>query len=105
MRPDKYALAAAGLFYKNEGDVCECFSCGVRLSQWDLSDDALAEHKKWSKDCRFLKMIGYGERRTDDDRSLFGAFTQSSNNERRTHNNQPTFGTLNQCAQGLTFPW
>lgn len=66
MHQDMYTLAAAGLFYTQVGDICECFSCGVRLSQWELFESALAEHNKWSKDCLFLKMVGYGDRQTDD---------------------------------------
>lgn len=58
---NKFPLAKAGLYYTGESDIVKCFACGVRLHQWLTNDTALAEHKKWSRDCIFLKMIGYGE--------------------------------------------
>ena len=72
MRQNKYSLASSGLFYTNENDSCECFSCGVNLSQWGPTDIPLAEHKKWSHNCFFLKMIGYDEQRADDNSESFG---------------------------------
>ena len=50
MWQDKYSLASSGLFYTNENDSCECFSCGVKSSQWGPTDVTLTEHKKWSND-------------------------------------------------------
>lgn len=67
MSPDKYSLSAAGLFYTGEGDIVRCFSCGVKLSQWKITDKAFSEHRKWSPDFLYLKMIGYGKHQTEDD--------------------------------------
>lgn len=79
MSQDKYSLAAAGLFYIGEGDICECFSCGVRISQWELFDNVLSEHYRWSKDCLFLKMIGYCQARSDEcQRPIEAVFTQQN---------------------------
>ena len=72
MRQDKYSLASSGLFYTNENDSCECFSCGIKLSQWGPTDVPLTEHKKWSNDCFFLKMIGYGTKQSDEYSESFG---------------------------------
>ena len=72
MRQDKFSLAAAGFCYTNKGDIYECFVCGVKLSQWDLCDNTFVEHKKWSSDCLFLKIIGYGEQQTEDDQDVYG---------------------------------
>ena len=58
MLPDKYQLARAGFTYTGKGDLCECFSCHVRLSAWDRDDDAMKEHYKWSKNCDYIKMVG-----------------------------------------------
>ena len=44
--------------YTGKGDLCECFSCHVRLSAWERDDDAMKEHFKWSKDCDYIKMVG-----------------------------------------------
>ena len=54
----KYELAAAGLFYTNEQDAVKCFVCGVKLSQWTGTEKPFTEHRRWSPDCVFLKMIG-----------------------------------------------
>lgn len=58
MNQDKYTLAQAGFIYKKEGDIVECFACGVKLSQWKHSDNPLTEHKKWSPECVYLKLTG-----------------------------------------------
>ena len=71
IRQNKYSLASSGLFYTNENDTCECFSCGVRLSQWGPYDDPLTEYKKWYAGCLFLKITGYGENETDDKQNSF----------------------------------
>lgn len=64
MNQDKYTLAQAGFIYKKEGDIVECFACGVKLSQWKSSDNPLTEHKKWSPECVYLKLTGARDRRT-----------------------------------------
>jgi hypothetical protein len=58
--PDKYYLARAGFVYTGEGDIVQCFSCNVRVSEWDRTDLPFTEHLKWSPDCIFLKIVGYG---------------------------------------------
>ena len=50
MQQDKNTLARAGFIYSKEGDIVECFACGVRISQWKTSDVPAVEHKKWSPD-------------------------------------------------------
>ena len=54
----KFELAAAGFFYTGLADTVECFACGIRLSEWKITDSALKEHYQWSKECTFLKMLG-----------------------------------------------
>lgn len=50
-------LAEAGFFYSGQSDITLCFSCGVRLSQWEPSDNAWVEHKKHATtDCDFLRI-------------------------------------------------
>lgn len=58
MLPDKYQLARAGLYYTGKSDVCQCFSCHVKLSAWERDDDAIKEHFKWSPNCTYIKMVG-----------------------------------------------
>ena len=55
---DKHSLSHAGFYYTNEGDSVKCFSCGIIVSQWCMTDNALNEHRKWSPNCIFLKIIG-----------------------------------------------
>ena len=49
-------LACNRFFYQRIGDRVTCFMCGVVLSSWDYEDDVIHEHKKWSKDCVYLKL-------------------------------------------------
>jgi hypothetical protein len=56
--PSKSELAEAGMYYTGEGDIVKCFCCNLRLSQWLSTDNAWAEHRKWSPQCLYLKMIG-----------------------------------------------
>jgi hypothetical protein len=58
--PDKYAMAQAGFLYTGQSDVVQCFGCNIRVSQWEKTDNPWSEHLKWSPDCVFLKLIGYG---------------------------------------------
>ena len=61
MIPDKYALAKAGFLYTGEGDKVMCFRCGVGVCDWERTDGAWKEHKKWSPNCDYLKMVGGNE--------------------------------------------
>jgi hypothetical protein len=49
-----------GFLYTGQSDVVQCFGCNIRVSQWEKTDNPWSEHLKWSPDCVFLKMIGYG---------------------------------------------
>ena len=61
MLPDKYALAKAGFLYTGEGDKVVCYRCGVPIFDWERTDNALNEHKRWSPCCEYLKMIGWND--------------------------------------------
>lgn len=79
MRQDKYALAQAGFIYTKEGDIVECFACGVRVSQWKTSDSPLIEHKKWSPECVYLKLVGSND--TNSQSSERGIFSSVFDDE------------------------
>lgn len=49
-------LSEAGFFYTGLSDKIECFFCGVRLSNWNDSENPLEQHILWSPNCSFLKM-------------------------------------------------
>ena len=50
-------IAKSGLYYSNFDDICICPWCLVRISKWCYFDDPITEHKKYSRNCDFLKMI------------------------------------------------
>lgn len=47
-------LARAGFSYAGKDDEVICFSCKVKIRNWEKGDDPLKEHKKWSAKCKFL---------------------------------------------------
>ena len=59
LRPTASELAKAGFYYTGQGDTVVCFACKLRLREWEVTDEAMFEHYKWSSDCDFLNMIGY----------------------------------------------
>lgn len=88
MVPDKYQLARAGLYYTGKSDLCQCFSCHVKLSAWEPDDDAIKEHYKWSPNCTYIKMVGAPPQRQTGfsfgSSSPLGGFGTGSNNFVRT---------------------
>ena len=61
MTPDKHTLAKAGFLYTGQGDKVVCFRCGVGVYDWERTDDVWKEHKKWSPNCDYMKMVGWHE--------------------------------------------
>ncbi|MCW4345383.1 MAG: baculoviral IAP repeat-containing protein [Candidatus Thiodiazotropha endolucinida] len=68
--PDKFCLAQAGFYYTGQSDVTVCFACNLKLNQWDRQDMPWEEHKRLSPDCRYLKMVGYGEISESEDTTM-----------------------------------
>lgn len=56
--PNQAQLARAGFVYKGVGDRVECFCCGIGLKDWEWTDNAYAEHRRWSKDCPYAQLVG-----------------------------------------------
>lgn len=50
-------LALAGFYYVGAGDQARCFYCHVLVKNWEKYDSAIEEHKKWSRDCLYLRYI------------------------------------------------
>ncbi|XP_014785152.1 baculoviral IAP repeat-containing protein 7-B isoform X2 [Octopus bimaculoides] len=49
-------MASAGFFYIGPSDRVQCFNCGLKLDQWEATDNAWDEHKKYKRDqCSFVK--------------------------------------------------
>jgi len=51
-RPE--ALAEAGFYYMEVGDIVRCVFCRGSLKNWEVSDDPRTEHKKFYPGCPFL---------------------------------------------------
>lgn len=49
-------LADAGFYYTGESDKIQCFFCGVRLHNWNDTENPMDQHIIWSPNCSFLKM-------------------------------------------------
>jgi hypothetical protein len=75
--PDKYELASAGLYYSGKSDMCECFRCHIKLSEWVRSDNALREHYKWSPNCKYIKIVGAPQQKPTPIGG-FGAFVSTT---------------------------
>jgi hypothetical protein len=57
-QPDE--LSAAGFYYEGVGDHVYCFFCGKNLYNWESKDNSFLEHKRWSPQCKYLKMVFSG---------------------------------------------
>ena len=44
-------LSEAGFYYVGEDDGVKCYVCGILLRNWESTDTAWGEHKKWSPQC------------------------------------------------------
>ncbi|KAM7357819.1 death-associated inhibitor of apoptosis 1-like [Cochliomyia hominivorax] len=52
---DKNTLAKTGMFYLGEEDRTKCYFCNVVICKWELTDDPIQEHLRWSPNCPLLK--------------------------------------------------
>ncbi|XP_034658555.1 LOW QUALITY PROTEIN: death-associated inhibitor of apoptosis 1 [Drosophila subobscura] len=52
---DKNQLARTGMFYTNEDDKVKCYFCEVEIGRWDLDDQPVPEHLRWSPNCPLLR--------------------------------------------------
>lgn len=53
------SLARAGFFRTQDAghDDVQCFSCGIRIFDWDPTDEPLDEHIRWSQGCKFANLM------------------------------------------------
>lgn len=52
---DKTILAKTGMFYLGDGDKTQCYFCEVIIGKWELEDDPIQEHLRWSPNCPLLR--------------------------------------------------
>lgn len=69
----KNALIASGFFYENIGDRTVCYSCGVMLKNWQLTDDPWEKHAEKFSNCSHVTLL-----KSND---LFGIDSTINDNE------------------------
>ena len=57
LHQNEVTLAKAGLFYSGNGDIVICAFCGIQLYRWLPNDDPFTEHRKFSKNCKFISLF------------------------------------------------
>lgn len=48
-------LAKTGFYYIGPHDQVKCFFCKVEVSSWEMGDNEVTEHSRWSPNCPLLK--------------------------------------------------
>lgn len=54
------ALAKAGFYYFHLEDVVRCAFCRVEIGRWEVGDNAMTDHQRWSNNCPFLCGVEVG---------------------------------------------
>lgn len=52
---DKQKLARYGFYYVGPEDKVKCHFCRVEIGRWDVGDNVLREHLRWSLNCPLLR--------------------------------------------------
>lgn len=47
-------LSKYGFFYCGSKDIVQCFSCNIKLEDWDEDDNPELVHKNFNKKCQFI---------------------------------------------------
>ena len=48
-------FARVGFFHTGPGDAVECFSCGVKVTEWSPTDQPVTVHVQYSPNCPFVR--------------------------------------------------
>ncbi|KAF6197352.1 hypothetical protein GE061_020287 [Apolygus lucorum] len=71
--PSPTDLARAGFYYTGRTDICRCPFCRTEIGRWSEGDEPIADHERWSPQCRFLRNDrGYNEEERVDVRGSGG---------------------------------
>lgn len=46
-------MACAGFFYTGDKDYVKCFCCGIEIGDWNVGDNVIDVHKRYSPACQF----------------------------------------------------
>lgn len=49
-----HTLAKTGFIYSGTGDQVECHFCGVKVNSWEIDDNEITEHFRWSPTCPLI---------------------------------------------------
>lgn len=52
---DATRLAKAGFYYSGHALEVQCFLCGIKISDWNYGDQAMARHRQAAADCPFVQ--------------------------------------------------
>lgn len=52
---DTNILAKTGLYYFGPHDQVKCHFCGLEINNWEMGDNEIFYHKRWSPNCPLLK--------------------------------------------------
>ncbi|CAG9840771.1 unnamed protein product [Diabrotica balteata] len=50
-------LAACGFYFLHVDDLVKCFKCGVEIYKWEINDNVIEDHNKYSPDCAFVQRV------------------------------------------------
>lgn len=48
-------LEKTGFYYIGPHDQVKCFFCGTEVASWEVGDNEVIEHRRWSPNCPLLK--------------------------------------------------
>lgn len=52
---DATRIAKAGFYYSGHALEVQCFLCGIKISDWNYGDQAMARHRQAAPDCPFVQ--------------------------------------------------
>ncbi|XP_054005935.1 putative inhibitor of apoptosis [Hylaeus anthracinus] len=52
---DAARIAKAGFYYSGQAVEVQCFLCGIKISDWNYSDQAMVRHREAAPDCPFVQ--------------------------------------------------
>lgn len=63
-------LAKAGFYYFHHDDVVRCAFCHVEIGKWEVGDNAMTDHQRWSNNCPFLRGVEVGNVALDPNNTI-----------------------------------
>lgn len=54
---DPKELANTGFYYIGPHDQVKCYICAVQVSSWEMGDNVITEHVRWSPRCTLARLF------------------------------------------------